>query len=110
MATAVITPTRARGAEAWVTAGKVGAAALNYAFTLLLTLLLSGDDFAIFAAGQALLLVAGTVAAAGVPWVLAQAIARNGRTPGDRSFLLRFAFTANGLQGIVAAAILAGWP
>ena len=81
MATAVIAPTRARGAEAWVTAGTVGAAALNYAFTLLLTLLLSGDDFAIFAAGQALLLVAGTVAAAGVPWVLAQAIARNGLDP-----------------------------
>jgi O-antigen/teichoic acid export membrane protein len=106
MTTIVSSSRIARGGEVWVTAGTVGAAALNYSFTLLLTLLLSGDDFAVFAAGQALLLVAGTVAAAGVPWVLAQAIARSGRSPGDRSFLLRFAFAANGTQGVIAAGVL----
>ena len=59
MAAAVATPTRARNAEGLVTLGTVGAAALNYAFTLVLTVLLTGADFAAFAAGQALLLIAG---------------------------------------------------
>ncbi|MDA0139391.1 oligosaccharide flippase family protein [Solirubrobacter deserti] len=101
-----MSPVRARGAEAWVTLGTVGAAGLNYAFTLVLTVLLTGADFAAFAAGQALLLIAGTVAAAGVPWVLAQAIARDGRAPQQRSFLLRFSFAANAAQGVVATALV----
>jgi O-antigen/teichoic acid export membrane protein len=92
------------GADAWVTIGTVGAAALNYVYTLALTLLLPGDQFAILVAAQALLLVAGTVASSGVPWVMAGAIARAPGQPGGA--LVRFAVRANVVQGIVAAIVV----
>ena len=50
--------------------------ALNYAYALLLTHLLSVTAYSRFAAGQGLILWASTVATVSVPWVLAQALVR----------------------------------
>jgi O-antigen/teichoic acid export membrane protein len=41
-----------------------------------------------------------------VPWVLAQAIARDGHSPQARSFLLRFSFAANAALGALSAVIV----
>ena len=52
----------------WVTFATIVGGALNYVYSLILTHQLPNRDYSIFAAGQSLLLLAGTVAGASAPW------------------------------------------
>jgi O-antigen/teichoic acid export membrane protein len=73
---AFVDATRAKrrpGASALaLTAATAITGASNYVYSLGLTHWLSTREYSIFAAGQAILLVAGTLASAGVPWALAR--------------------------------------
>ena len=62
-------------ASMWLTAGTLAVGAANYVLWLGLARLLPAHEFVVVAAGQSLLLVAGTLASASVPWVLARALA-----------------------------------
>ena len=80
------------------------ASIINFSYTLSMTRRLSTREFAVFAAGQSLLLVAGTVAVAAVPWVLAQEVVRaEGRLSRERR-AVRFALWVNVLLGAVLGA------
>lgn len=83
----------------------VGAA--NYLYSLSLAWLLPAVQYSVFATGQALLLVSGTVAGASVPWVLSREIAR---APGDeaaRRAAVSFAVVVSTALGLCAAAATA---
>ncbi|MBN0048230.1 lipopolysaccharide biosynthesis protein [Streptomyces actuosus] len=90
----------------WVTAAWLAIGALNYGYALLLTRLLDVDDFATFAAGQALVLCAATVALVAIPWVLAQALAR-ARSQAERSDAVRFSVVIAVTGGVLASATVA---
>jgi O-antigen/teichoic acid export membrane protein len=87
----------ARGV-AWVAGGTVLAGALNYVYVLLLTHRLEPGLYAKFAASQALLLVAGTVANVTVPWTLARQI-RHEPDAVARQRSVRQAFCVNAVLG-----------
>ncbi|MCE0538249.1 oligosaccharide flippase family protein, partial [Kineosporia rhizophila] len=89
----------------WLTVSTLTVGGLNYGYALALTHLLPADRYAQFAAAQALLLTAGTVASASIPWVLAQQLARN-PDPADRAALTRMALLGNCIQGLLAAAVI----
>jgi len=93
----------ARGAR-WLTAGTLVVGVVNYAYAFLLTRLLSPSSYAEFAAGQALLLTAGTVAAVSVPWVLAQELAQRAGEGEQRRRAVWFATLTNLAQGAVLGA------
>ena len=93
-----------RGAR-WFTAALLVVGVLNYSYTLLMTRLLPLADFTTFAAGQGLLLWAGTVAMVSIPWVLAQALAR-ARSETEKSAATRFAMMASAASGAAAAIIV----
>jgi len=78
----------------------------NYAYSLGLTHQLDVGDFAVFAAGQALLLSAGTVSSATVPWVLAKALAQ-ADTVEQRRQAIWFSVVANTVLGVLAGAVTA---
>lgn len=78
----------------WLTLATVGVGLLNYLYSLGLTHALDVGDFAVFAAGQALLLTAGSVANTSVPWVLAQALA-GASTALERRQAITFAVVTN---------------
>lgn len=80
---------------------------LNYVYSLGLTHLLEVGQFAVFAAGQALLLSAGTISNTSVPWVLARALAQ-AETPLQRRQAVWFAVLTNGALGLVAGAVVGG--
>lgn len=82
----------------------VAAGALNYVYALGMSALLSPRDYSAFASGNALLLVAGTVANAAIPWLLAREIARDPGAAGRGT--VRFAVTANLAVGMVAAIVV----
>jgi glycosyltransferase involved in cell wall biosynthesis/O-antigen/teichoic acid export membrane protein len=82
----------------------VAIGAVNYLYSLGLTHLLDVQDFAVFAAGQALLLSAGTVSSTSVPWVLAKALARAGSVH-ERRQAIWFAVVTNGALGLVAGLV-----
>lgn len=97
--------TAIRGAR-WVTAASLTVGAVNYGYALLLTRLLDADSFAVFAAGQGLLLCAATVAVVAIPWVLAQALAR-ASSDAARGEAVRFAVVIGTTGGIAAGAVVA---
>jgi O-antigen/teichoic acid export membrane protein len=93
-----------RGAR-WYTAALLVVGLLNYAYTLLMTRLLPVGEFTTFAAGQGVLLWAGAVATASIPWVLAQALAR-ARSETEENAATRFAMMACGASGAAAALVV----
>ncbi len=97
-----------RAAAAWTAGATVLAGGLNYAYTILLAAFLPADAYAVFAGGQALLLVAGTVATAAVPWVLAQELARAGGDRAVRAEAVWFAVVVSAAQGVLATLLVVG--
>lgn len=89
----------------WLSAATLTVGVLNYAYALALTHLLSPGSYAQFAAAQALLLTAGTVASASIPWVLAQQLARPDPVA-DAAALTRVALLGNAVQGVIAAGVI----
>ena len=89
----------------WVTVAFMVVGILNYGYSLSLTRLLDVGAYSEFAAGQALILWASTVAVVSVPWVLAQAMAR-ARSDTERDAAIRFAMLASTGSGLVAAVIV----
>ncbi len=87
----------------WLTASTVVVGLVNYVYSLFLTRLLHVGGYEAFAAGQALLLVVGTVSSASVPWVIAKWLARAGDDVQRRREVVWFALAANLAQGIVGA-------
>ncbi len=89
----------------WLTVSTLMVGGLNYAYSLALTHLLPADKYAQFAAAQALLLTAGTVASASIPWVLAQQLAKD-PDESAQAALTRMALLGNCLQGVVASVVI----
>ncbi|MFE9773608.1 hypothetical protein ACFYOV_18445 [Streptomyces sp. NPDC005931] len=87
----------------WVTGAAVAVGVLNYGYALVLTHLLDVEAYAVFGAGQGLVLCASTVAFVGIPWVLAQALARAGSEAEGRE-AARFTALLGAGAGLVAAA------
>jgi O-antigen/teichoic acid export membrane protein/LmbE family N-acetylglucosaminyl deacetylase len=90
----------------WITGAATLIGILNYGYALVLTHILSSRGYANFAAAQALLLTAGTIAGSAVPWVLAYQITRPGADRRARRAAVAFAWTANAVAGLCAAAIV----
>ncbi|MFG2837752.1 lipopolysaccharide biosynthesis protein [Streptomyces zaomyceticus] len=86
----------------WIATAVVVVGAVNYAYTLILTRLLDVSGYAVFAAGQGLVVCTAAVAVVTVPWMLAQALARAGSDT-ERSEAVRFAVLTAVAGGIVAA-------
>jgi O-antigen/teichoic acid export membrane protein len=82
----------------------VAAGALNYLYALGMAALLEPAEYSRFSSGNALLLVAGTVANAAVPWLLAREIARDPEHVAAGT--VRFASRANLVLGGVAALLV----
>lgn len=89
----------------WLGGATMVLSLLNYAYSIGLTHVLDVADFAVFAAGQALLLTAGTVSTAAVPWVVAQALS-TARDRRDRQAALWFGLLANVGLGAAAGVVL----
>ena len=96
------TSTLVRGSR-WLAASTVVVGLVNYVYSLFLTRLLTIGGYEVFAAGQALLLVVGTVSSASVPWVIAKWLARAGEDVERCRQVVWFALVANLAQGIVGA-------
>ncbi|WP_336923375.1 lipopolysaccharide biosynthesis protein [Aquipuribacter sp. SD81] len=91
----------------WLTVSTLVLSLLNYVYSLGLTHLLDVGAFAVFAAGQALLLTAGTVSNAAVPWVLAQTLS-TATGAEDRRRAVWFGLTLNTGLGVLGGALLYG--
>ncbi len=94
----------------WLTISAVTVGAVNYGYALALTRVLPPTGFAIYGASQALLLSAGTVASASVPWVMAQGIVK-ARNPLERRRVVLFGVVLNLFLGVVTGTVAAalGW-
>ena len=90
----------------WMTAATLFVGIVNYVYALVLTRVLDTADYAVFAAGQALLLVVGTVATASIPWVVAHELATD-KSDEHRRAILWFAVVANIGQSLIAGLIIA---
>ncbi len=90
----------------WLTLATLVVGGVNYGYALVLTRLLSPSRFAVYGAGQALLLSVGTVATASIPWVLAEGLVK-ARTPEDRRRAVLFALVINLGLGLVAGVLVA---
>ncbi|WP_337059686.1 hypothetical protein [Kineococcus sp. G2] len=90
----------------WLSIAGVVVGLLNYVYSLGLTHVLPARDYAVFAAGQGVVLVAGTIAATSGAWVLAEALGR-ASTALQRSRAVWFSTSLNVLLGLVAAALAA---
>jgi O-antigen/teichoic acid export membrane protein/LmbE family N-acetylglucosaminyl deacetylase len=95
-----------RTGSRWLMLATVATGGLNYAYTLMLLHLLRPADYSTFAAGQALLLTAGSVAQCAVPWVLAHELTAAGTDLARRRSAVSFAVLANTVGGLVAAAVV----
>ncbi|MET8506949.1 lipopolysaccharide biosynthesis protein [Streptomyces sp. NPDC004787] len=98
--------TAVRGAR-WVATGAVLVGVLNYGYALALTRLLDVGAYAVFAAGQGLVVCAAAVAVVTVPWMLAQALAR-ARSEAERAEAVRFAVVTGLAGGLVAGLVVGG--
>ncbi|WP_432534799.1 polysaccharide biosynthesis protein [Kineococcus arenarius] len=87
-----------------IAGGAVGL--LNYLYSFGLTHVLPTRDYTVFAAGQGVVLVAGTVAGTSGAWVLAEALSRSGDDL-QRSRALWFSTSLNVVLGLVAALLAA---
>ncbi|MFG3346139.1 lipopolysaccharide biosynthesis protein [Streptomyces sp. NPDC048018] len=90
----------------WIATAAVAVGVLNYAYALVLTRLLDVADYAVFAAGQGLVVCTAAIAVVTVPWMLAQALARS-RSEAERAEAVRFA-VVTGVAGGLLAALVAG--
>jgi O-antigen/teichoic acid export membrane protein/LmbE family N-acetylglucosaminyl deacetylase len=93
-----------RAGSRWLMLSTVAVGGLNYAYTLMLLHLLRPADYSTFAAGQAVLLTAGSIAQCAVPWVLAHELTAAGTDLTRRRSAVSFAVLANTVGGLVAAA------
>jgi glycosyltransferase involved in cell wall biosynthesis/O-antigen/teichoic acid export membrane protein len=91
----------------WLTISTLLVGVTNYGFGLLMTHVLDVDDYAVFAAAQGLLLVAGTIAFASIPRMLARDLVRAGDDLGARREVVWFASVVNLFQGVLGAALVA---
>ena len=106
--TSLATPDRSFGRGAsWLAMSTAAVGVANYVYAISLTWLLPARIYSMFAGGQALLLLVGTVATASVPWVVAQGIAQAPWDVDARRHLLAFAGRMAGCQGLIAAAAVA---
>ena len=90
------------GDEAVVVSATGVVSIVNYAFTLVMLWLLPTREFSEVASVSALLLIAGTVAGAALPWVLAQEVVRSGADRARRRSAVSFCVVATVLQGAAA--------
>ena len=95
--TAVLEQRTARAG--WLLVATTASGAVNYAYAVVLTHGLTPAQYASFAAGQALIVVAAVVCAAGLPWAVAREIAQH-----DRADVVSFALVAG--LGVGAALAL----
>ncbi|MCX2181380.1 hypothetical protein KV205_12680 [Streptomyces sp. SKN60] len=91
----------------WIATGAVLVGVLNYVYALVLTRLLNVAAYAVFAAGQGLVVCTAAVAVVTVPWMLAQALAR-ARSEAERGEAVRFAIVTGFAGGLVAALVVGG--
>ena len=92
---------------AWITIATGLAGAVNYVYAVFLARLLSAHDYAAFGAGRTLLLTAGTLADASLPWLLTHQLAAH--RPDDaesRTHVLSFATLAGIVEGSVGSIVV----
>lgn len=97
--------TFARGAG-WLAGATVLIGLVNYGFTVGMTHLLTTSGFSTFAAGQALVLTAGTVAANSGAWVLAHSLVE-ASTPLERHRATWFSVALNTAVGVLGGSVAA---
>lgn len=91
----------------WILIGSVAAGGLNYMYTLGMTALMAPPEYSIFAGGQAIMLISGTVANTSVPWLLAREISLARERSKVRT-VVWFAVMLNFGVGVGAAALTVG--
>jgi glycosyltransferase involved in cell wall biosynthesis/O-antigen/teichoic acid export membrane protein len=91
----------------WLTVSTLLVGVSNYAFGLVMTYILDVQDYAVFAAAQGLLLIAGTISVASIPQLLARDLARAGGNLAQRREIVWFASAVNVLLGALGAALVA---
>ncbi|MBM7772611.1 glycosyltransferase involved in cell wall biosynthesis/O-antigen/teichoic acid export membrane protein [Actinokineospora baliensis] len=79
---------------------------ISYAYGIALAHWLPSNDYAVFAAGQTLLLVVGTAASAAVPWALAKAVKAHPAGTAQRRAAMAHALGIGVLGAIPAAAFV----
>jgi glycosyltransferase involved in cell wall biosynthesis/O-antigen/teichoic acid export membrane protein len=89
----------------WLTLSTLAGGGLNFLYALALTWLLPPRQYPIFAGTQALLVVCGTAAAASVPWMLSQRLARTSPHSVRRD-AIAFAVVLTAVQGVLAAVVV----
>ena len=93
------------GDEAVVVSATGVVSVVNYAFTLVMLWLLPTSEFSEVASVSALLLIAGTVAGAAIPWVLAREVLRSGSDEVRRQRAVSFSIAATLVQGAAAGLV-----
>ena len=91
----------------WILIGSVAAGGLNYVYALAMTALLAPPEYSIFAGGQAITVITGTVANTSVPWLLAREISL-ARDRSQVRTVVWFAVILNLAIGVGAAALTVG--
>lgn len=91
-------------AASWILGATAAAGGLNYLYSLGMTGLLRPSHYSVFAAGQAIALVTGTVANTSVPWLLAREISRASDDARARG-VVWFAAVLNLVVGLGAGAL-----
>ena len=105
--TAAPAPTPARTRAGWLLVATTTAGAVNYAYAVVLTHSLTPEQYAAFAAGQALIVVAAAVCGAGLPWVVARELARAPDDHQRHAVVVSFGLWAGLLAGAGLAVPLA---
>ncbi|WP_432830733.1 hypothetical protein [Dactylosporangium sp. CA-092794] len=100
-------PVRRRGGAGWLLIATTAAGVANYGYALAMTHGLSPAQYAIFAAGQALLMVRATISSAAISWVLAREVSIAGEDDRRRVVVVSFAFWSNLALGAVLTAVVA---
>ncbi|MEU8235254.1 lipopolysaccharide biosynthesis protein [Actinoplanes sp. NPDC048967] len=100
-------PGRRLGGGALLMAGALLTGGLNYLYSLALIRLLPAPEFAKVASLNSLLLIAGTVAAATIPWVVAREVSNSTARSARRRRAVSFALVASVSGGMLAAAVIA---
>lgn len=94
-------------AMSWIVVATVVAGALNYLYVLVMAHLLPATQFVPFSSVQALLLIAGTMANAAVPWLLSAELAKRDGDGDAQGSVLWFALVANVVLGVLVGAGIA---
>jgi O-antigen/teichoic acid export membrane protein len=88
-------------------AGAILTGGLNYLYSLALIRLLPATEFARVASLNSLLLIAGTVATATIPWVVAREVSNSAPRSARRHRAVSFALLASVSGGLLAAGVIA---